>query len=303
LFVYRRADTAVQVLSALSANPGFAETDVLIFSDAPRGPDAAQDVRDVREAIRSQAGGNVRLVERPVNMGLAASVVDGVTALARSHGRVIVLEDDLVPSVAFLAWMNMALDRYASNRRVMQVAAHMFDVPPIRDAARGVFLRHPTSKGWGVWERSWSGFDLKCGGWEAKFADREFRERFRVGGAMRYEQMFRSQMAGRLDSWAIRFHYHVVKANGLVLYPPQSLVADVGLTAGKATHGQRLAPLLPRTPLWSQSLPPPLPEEAVPDDWAAAAWSKRLTRSAYGLASRLAEARYRLLVETGLRNR
>jgi len=49
-------------------------------------------------------------VERQHNLGLAASMRAGVTALCDEHGRAIILEDDLEVSPSFLRFMNDSLD-------------------------------------------------------------------------------------------------------------------------------------------------------------------------------------------------
>src|SRR5207253_2516275 len=94
--------------------------------------------------------------ESEVNRGLARSVIDGVTRLCGSHGRVIVLEDDLLVSRGFLAYMNEALDRYARHERVMQVAGYSLDA--FRPEPRALFLPIATSWGWATWARAWSHF-------------------------------------------------------------------------------------------------------------------------------------------------
>ena len=49
---------------------------------------------------------SVTRVHRAENMGLARSIVQGVTETLRTHDRVIVLEDDLELSPHFLRYMN-----------------------------------------------------------------------------------------------------------------------------------------------------------------------------------------------------
>ena len=65
-------------------------------------------------------------------MGCGRSIVQAVTRLCETHGRVIVIEDDLIVSPAILAWFNTALDRYIDDERVMQISGHMFDVPALK---------------------------------------------------------------------------------------------------------------------------------------------------------------------------
>ncbi len=305
LFIYRRIDSTARVLDGLEACAGFADTPVYVFSDAAKTPDIAHEVEAVRAMVRARLRPNMSLVAREQNMGLARSVIEGVGELCAAHGRAIVIEDDLVPQPAFLDWFDVALERYAGEPKVRQIAAYMFDIASIRESGRAVLLRHPTSKGWAVWQRSWNRFDPACTGWQERFQDAGFRKRFAIGHAMRFEDMFRMQMAGQLNSWAIRFHYSVIETDGLVVYPPQSLVADIGLEAGKATHGQRSAGLLPRLRLWEEGVPPPMPPvgPVVADDWAIRAWIGRLRMSPYGLAVLAARLRYRVQSLLGRRSR
>jgi hypothetical protein len=50
--------------------------------------------------------------------------------------------------------------------------------------------------------------------------------------------MLNNQMMGHIDSWAIRWYWSVFRRNGLVLYPPASLIRNIGLD-GSGTHGSR----------------------------------------------------------------
>ena len=56
------------------------------------------------------------------------SIIAGVTQACEEHGRVIVLEDDLLLSPVALRYFNAALDRYADDPRVMHVSGYMFPV-------------------------------------------------------------------------------------------------------------------------------------------------------------------------------
>src|SRR5262245_24975653 len=122
LFTYNRPDHTRQTVEALRKNELAEETDLLVFSDAPGRPDDAERVRQVREYVDTISGfKSVRVVARARNLGLAGSIIDGVTQVCGESGRAIVLEDDLVTSPFFLGFMNKALDTYASEDRVGSV--------------------------------------------------------------------------------------------------------------------------------------------------------------------------------------
>jgi hypothetical protein len=52
-FAYRRPEHTKQTLEALAANSLASESDLFIFSDGPRNEQAQEEVRSVREYIRT----------------------------------------------------------------------------------------------------------------------------------------------------------------------------------------------------------------------------------------------------------
>ena len=298
LFVYRKATASVQVLQALARCVGFQQTPVYVFSDGAATEAEAGRVAALRSAIRDLPYPNVVLVERERNLGLAKSIEYGVAQLCEEYGRAIVLEDDHLPAPATLLWFNQALDAYADEDRVGAVSGHIIDVPAICRRGRGVFFWHPASPCWAVWKRSWSLYDPDCTDWAGWMIDPLYRARFRVHGAMRFEHMMRDRIAGRSNSWAIRWHASLVRHRKLVLYPPQSMVLPLETDSRFASNGNRTGLFLPACRPWPGEVPPPLPVTVEIDQWAVKAWANRLRYSGYGaahaLASILYEARHRV---------
>lgn len=235
LFVYKRPVHTARVLEALNRCRSAAESELFVFSDGPRRIEDEGLVRETRRIIQSsQWCGKVHLVESDKNRGLAASVIRGVTELVNKYGRVIVLEDDLVVAPNFLTYMNEALDKYASETRVLQISGHMFPVElDIREDT--VFLPFITSWGWATWKRAWDLFDPAAAGYEALKTDRQLRKRFDLNDSYPYTRMMFDQMEGRIDSWAIRWYWSFFRAGGIALYPKCSLVINTGMD-GSGTH-------------------------------------------------------------------
>lgn len=228
VFVYNRPWHTRQTLEALQKNRLASATELFIYSDAPKKPEAEEAVREVRSYVRDVGGfKNVNLIERKENLGLARSIIDGVTGLNQRYGRAIVLEDDLVTAPHFLEFMNAGLDRHSADERVMQIAGYMFPVslPATYDA---LFLSFISSWGWATWERAWRHFDPLARGYPRLRDDPALRQRFDLDGYYRYFRMLQSQQEGKVDSWAIRWYLSVFLRDGLALYPRKTLVRNVG---------------------------------------------------------------------------
>lgn len=241
LFVYNRPNHTRRTVQALRACAGANESNLYVFSDGPRTTQAEAAVNEVREYVRSIDGfALTELIERETNLGLADSVIDGVTRVCGAHGRVIVVEDDLVVAPAFLEYLNAALERYQDEPQVMQIAAHMFpvNVPASDDA---FFLPFVSSWGWATWDRAWRKFDADATGYAQLKADAARRKAFDMNGAYDYFSMLEAQLAGHVDSWAIRWNLSVFMNQGMVLYPKQSLVENTGFDgSGVHTRGEAL---------------------------------------------------------------
>lgn len=245
LFVYDRPEHTQRAVDALRANSLASASDLVVFSDGPRTEEDLSRVLRVRQFVKTIDGfRNVAIYERGPNLGLAGSVIEGVTRVCQGRGRVIVIEDDLVVAPGFLSYMNAALEHYQEEPQVMQVAGHMFpvDVPVEEDA---FFLPFVSSWGWGTWARAWQKFDPDAGGYVQLKQDAVRRKAFDMDGAYDYFSMLEKQLAGKVDSWAILWNLSVFMNAGMVLYPKKTLVENTGFDgSGVHTKGESLDQLM-----------------------------------------------------------
>src|SRR5262245_39852640 len=99
LFCYNRPHHLHRTVEALRLNAEAADTELYVFCDGPPDNSRRENTDAVRAYVRSVTGfKKVTVLERETNFGLSRSIVSGVTEIVNVHGRVIVLEDDLVTS-------------------------------------------------------------------------------------------------------------------------------------------------------------------------------------------------------------
>ncbi|AGW15231.1 hypothetical protein [Megalodesulfovibrio gigas] len=230
LFAYARPDHLQATLAALAANALAGQTVLTIFSDGPRSEQDAAGVQAVRALVRQeqQAGrfAAVHVVERDRNWGLADSIVDGVTMLCAQHGRVIVLEDDIVTAPCFLRYMNDALTRYADTPQVMHIAGHNFDINP-QGLPESFFMGHSSCWGWATWQRAWAHFSRDAAAFVRDFTAQDIH-RFNLDGTYDYWAQLLANRTGALKTWAVFWYASVFRQGGLCLHPRASLVENIG---------------------------------------------------------------------------
>lgn len=227
IFAYSRPDHLERTLEALARNALAGEADVIIYSDAARGAEDRAGVEAVRALIARISGfHSVRAVLREKNLGLAQNIVDGVGEAVATHGRVIVLEDDIVTSPHFLTFMRDALEVYAEDRRVMHVSACRYPVRVPEAEGETFFLRVPLCWGWATWDRAWNGFSRD----PAIFAsfDDEDRKRFDFLGTHGFWKQARGNLDGKMRTWFVFWYARLFKTSGLALFPRRALARNIG---------------------------------------------------------------------------
>jgi len=227
LFTYNRPDHARRTVEALARNEHADQSALIIFSDGPKSAKDVSKVNAVRNYLNSVAGfRSVEIVHRSHNRGLAKSIISGVTEICRQYGRVIVLEDDLVTSPFFLHYMNEALRLYENAPDVISIHGYVY---PVRERLPETFFVKGTGcLGWATWQRGWELFDSDGSSLLAQLETRGLTREFDYDGTYPFTAMLRNQIAGKNDSWAIRWYASAFLCDRLTLYPGRSLVSHIG---------------------------------------------------------------------------
>lgn len=169
LFVYNRLWHTQQTIESLQRNELAGESELYIYSDAPRNENDRAGVEKVREYIRDIQGFKlVSIIERSDNYGVDRSIIAGVTEIINSYGKIIVLEDDLESHPQFLAYMNKALEKYENDRKVFSITGYSY-TNEIEDESLDdtYFLQLTNSWTWATWKNRWDELDTSAAGWKS----------------------------------------------------------------------------------------------------------------------------------------
>ena len=240
LFVYNRAEHTKMVLKYLDKNIGIADTALYIFSDGAKTGEE-QNVANVRamlqEFLKNNHFGMVEIKESPMNKGLAKSVISGVSSVLQEYDSVIVLEDDLLASVDFYQYMVDALGYYEEDRRVWSIAGYSPRMKQLEKTSHEVYASpRAGSWGWATWKDRWQTIDWEVSDYEKFKNNQELRKAFdkRSPGMA---HMLDLQMAGSIDSWAIRWCYQQHKSGTYTINPVRSKIKNIG-NDGTGTHNE-----------------------------------------------------------------
>lgn len=228
VFAYNRPQHLQRLLQTLQACPECAQSPVTIYCDGARKPEDQSQIDATRVVAHQYAPKHATIIERPANIGLAKSIITGVTENCDKYGRVIVLEDDLELSPQTLAYFNGALDHYKADERVVHISG--YTSPIAKDGIPPLFFHQETTcSGWATWARAWQHFNHDAAELLSRVAvDKATIKRFNIGNGAGYVDMLRAQIRGRINSWAIRWYASMFLRGGLSLFARQPLIRNAG---------------------------------------------------------------------------
>lgn len=251
LFTYKRPLHTQQVLDSLAKNAESKKSILYIYCDGIKANAAEEDlakIDEVRAIVKKEKRfKEVITIFEEQNKGLENSVIDGVTSVVNSHGKVIVLEDDLVVSPFFLSYMNDSLERYENNLAVGQIGACNFFACG-KNYPDNFFVPLPDCWGWATWKNRWDFFnpDINKLLHELnKSKDRIYT--FNAYGASDFMGMLHDQIQTKSTSWDVRWQAVCVLKGWLTLYPNPSMTNHI--ESKEATHvNKNITPPIANTP-------------------------------------------------------
>lgn len=232
VFAYNRLEHLKRTLHALAAADGAKESELIIFADGYKGSSDKNAVLMTQEYVKEYALKNkfrkTDAIIKESNMGLAESVISGVTEVIDQYGSVIVVEDDIVVAKDFLRFMNQALDYYQDNKKVWSISGWAPGLDNKKLTLEDTYAWYRCSSwGWATWKDRWESVDWEVRDYcDFKYSYRKRKQMNRGGADM--ADMLDMQQAGKINSWAVRWGYAESKQDMLTIYPYDSKAINIG---------------------------------------------------------------------------
>lgn len=236
LFAYSRPEHTLKTLMSLKDNILADKSILHIYIDGVKenaSESLVENNRRVREIAKSQQWcGEVIVHQSCINKGLAESIKQGVSETLKINGKIIVLEDDLFLSPAFLTFMNKSLDFYENYPAVFSIGGYTYPdkimtIPDDYIYDTYACLRN-CSWGWATWISRWDRIDWNAKQYSTIKENNSIKLALNRMGDDEFE-MFESQQEKGLNIWSILFtNYHFVN-HAVAIIPCKSYVNNLGL--------------------------------------------------------------------------
>lgn len=222
---YTRIEHLSNTLRALANNPLAKESELYVFSDAPRAGDELAVLR-IREMLRQVNGfKNVTITERETNDRVFNNR-QGLKSLLEIHGRCIFLEEDVQTTPSFLSFMNEGLDYFEDQKKVFALCGY---TPPLQIhqliKANTFSCARFSAWGFGIWADRYNDIEMKG----ISMGQLSFIQKWRLRYAgTDLEPMTNSMQRGELEALDVRINFTIAKLGLKVVCPARTLSINRG---------------------------------------------------------------------------
>jgi hypothetical protein len=227
IFAYNRPEHLRNCLDSLLINHNSDKTELFVNIDGPRNEyDQEMNIQCVSVVSEYNSFKNIEIWQNETNFGLSRSVLTGTQRIFGIYSSAIFIEDDLIVSPYFLKFMNEGLNVYNSNSKVASIHGYQY---PITDTLEcPVFLRGADCWGWATWKDRWDGCQFDAKKLLQRIQYLGLADTFDLDKTIENTKMLSDNIDRKNDSWAIRWHAEMFLSEKYTIYPPRSLVQNMG---------------------------------------------------------------------------
>ena len=186
------------------------------------------------------------------NLGCGARMSSAISWAFESVDRLMILEDDCVPSNDFFPFCEELLEKYKDDERISMISAmnHLGKYANYNGDSY-IFCNSGAIWGWATWKREWQYYDFNM-----KFINElNAFEKIRNSNYPRYykrdllkqgknrKKVF--ERGERLSSWTFQYNMIRILQNQLTIVPSVNMSSNVGLTC-EATHASSNLKMIPK---------------------------------------------------------
>lgn len=244
---FNRPDNVKKVLEAVKlANP----QKLYLVVDGPRDgePDESTRCNSVKKFFDSiDWCDNIYKKYRVRNVGCKKNVSEAITWVFENEERLIVLEDDLVPSKSFFRFCDEMLEYYKDNDNVGLISGYNV-LQEYNDIDNSYYFSNLSIiSGWATWKRAWINYDPEMKKMCEKNIKSKILKSFKKNRHGRYQynrylNTYKGIKKGISDSWAYPWSFSVISNNCCSIVPTKNLVKNIGFDEEAHNGGRASSP-------------------------------------------------------------
>lgn len=157
VFAYNRPSHLRRVLIALE---DLKIKKINVFIDGPKDKIDKVCQNEIKFMLKTNKRIKSKIYSNKKNIGLAKSIMNGLSIMSKKYDRFIVLEDDCVPRKEFFKFIYKSLDKYEFNNDIDSVCG--YQLPELHQSlSKKIYsfgLKNFVSWGWATWSKKWNSY-------------------------------------------------------------------------------------------------------------------------------------------------
>lgn len=227
---YNKPKETIKVLKQiLKVSP----TKLYINSDGPKNDLEAANIYNIRKTIDFLTKDiNVTKFYSENNLGCRNSVINSINKAFETCEKLIIIEDDVYPSIKFFRFCDAALEKYSTSYKISSISGFNYFLFN-KSNKNLLFSKYFNSWGWATWKNKWA---------EVKEISNDFENELSSFNILHPDEEshflneFKKLKENQIDAWAYDFVYHNFNNELLTVTPKYNLVKNIGFGNEASAH-------------------------------------------------------------------
>lgn len=229
---FNRPETFKEVFAAVKEARPYK---LFLACDGPR-TNRQDDIEKIKECqkIASDIDWNCEIYQNysMENLRCGMRMYSGISWAFKYVDRLIILEDDCVPSQDFFVFCEELLEKYKSDDRIHMINA-MNHLGIYNNTPNSYFFGPGCCWGWATWKRAWNNMDFNMSflqdEYSMKCVERKYpfyKEAIKIG----VERTNILKSGGKLSAWTYQSGMASALESQMAIVPRVNLITNIGLT-------------------------------------------------------------------------
>ena len=230
-FVMRRPKATKRVINVLK---NFKFKKVYIICDSWRNESEKSKVLKVRKIVsKSFQNQKIKKLFYDKNIGMRNIAPVAFKEIFKFEDKIIVIEDDTIPSPSFFNFADKLLLKYKKNKKISMISAVNFNTKMTKEIKEDYFFsRYSFLWGWATWRDRWKIYDNSLKKWDFYKKSGRLKKDFPIKGEYRFwkkelNSLQRNQSKG---AWDFPLSFANYYYNRFSIVPKVNLVKNIGLS-------------------------------------------------------------------------
>lgn len=180
---------------------------------------------------------DLKYLVREENYGCKKNITTAISWVLEKEDRLIILEDDIVITKAFIEFANEMLEKYKNTENVAMISANNYT--PLKSLKSDyLFSNYGHIWGWATWKRVWSKFDVEVPDLELAvendLSDIKFFSKKEKKYYKQYFTIWLEKIKNKTENaWGPQFSFFRRQNNLLSIVPKVNLASNIGFFSSR----------------------------------------------------------------------